>query len=88
MEKKAVSPFIRVKFIIMFIIQVKVTHMPKELMPKNLVVSFKDNKIIFELISPIGNSGIINLSNPSKEIYDTYLSLFTIRYFYASKPGE
>jgi hypothetical protein len=28
------------------------------------------------------------LSNPSKEIYDTYLSLFTIRYFYASKPGE
>jgi hypothetical protein len=65
-----------------------VTLMPKELMPKNLVVSFKDDNIIYELISPLGNSGITNLSNPSKEIYDTYLSLFTIRYFYASKPGE
>jgi hypothetical protein len=65
-----------------------VTMMPKELMPKNLVVSFKDDNIIYELISPFGNSGITNLSNPSKEIYDTYLSMFTIRYFYASKPGE
>lgn len=65
-----------------------VTLMPKDLMPKNLVVSFKDDNIIYELISPFGNSGITNLSNPSKEIYDTYLSLFTIRYYYASKPGE
>ena len=65
-----------------------VTLMPKDLMPKNLVVSFKNDNIIYELISPFGNSGITNLSNPSKEIYDTYLSLFTIRYFYASKPGE
>jgi hypothetical protein len=65
-----------------------VTLMPKELMPKNLIVSFKNNNIIYELISPFGNSGITNLSNPSKNIYDTYLSLFTIRYYYASKPGE
>jgi hypothetical protein len=65
-----------------------VTLMPKELMPKDLVVSFKDDNIIYELISPFGNSGITNLSNPAKEIYDTYLSLFTIKYFYASKPGE
>ncbi len=66
----------------------QVSKMPLEIMPKNLVVSFKDDNIIYELISPIGNSGIINLTNPSKEIYDTYLSLFTIRYFYSSKPGE
>jgi hypothetical protein len=65
-----------------------VTLMPKDLMPKNLIVLFKDDNIIYELVSPFGNSGIINLSNPSKEIYDTYLSLFTIRYYYASKPGE
>lgn len=62
--------------------------MPLELMPKSLVVSFKGDNIMYELISPIGNSGIINMSNPSKDIYDTYLSLFTIRYFYPSKPGE
>jgi hypothetical protein len=66
----------------------QVTRMPKEIMPKNLIVSFKDDKIIYELISPIGNSGIINLANPAKEIYDTYLSLFSIKYFYPSKPGE
>ncbi len=65
-----------------------ITLMPHELMPKSLVVSFKNDNIIFELISPFGNSGITNLSNPSKSIYDTYLSLFTIRYFYPSQPGE
>ena len=68
--------------------QGRVTHMPKELMPKNLIVSFKDDKIVYELISPFGNSGIINLANPSEDIYDTYLSLFTIKYFYPAKPGE
>ncbi|NSW95630.1 MAG: hypothetical protein HPY62_13060 [Bacteroidales bacterium] len=62
--------------------------MPKEIRPKNLVVAFKDDKIIYELISPVGNSGIVNLTNPSKDIYDTYLSMFTIKYFYPSKPGE
>lgn len=65
-----------------------VSHMPREIMPKSLVVSFKDDKIVYELISPFGNSGITNLANPSKEIYDTYLSLFTLKFFYPSKPGE
>jgi hypothetical protein len=61
---------------------------PKEVLPKNLIVSFKDNKILFEMISPIGNSGIVNLSNPSEDIYDTYFSLLTIKYYYAAKKGE
>jgi len=62
--------------------------MPKELMPRNLIFSFKNDKIIYQLISPVGNSGITNLCNPSKDVYDTYLSMFTIRYYYQSKPGE
>lgn len=61
---------------------------PKEIMPKDLVVTFKDDKILFEILSPFGNSGIINLSNPSEEIFDTYISIFTLRYFYAAEPGE
>jgi len=65
-----------------------VSNMPREIMPRSLIVSFKDDKILYELISPIGRSGIVNLTNPSKEIYDTYLSMFTIRYFYPSEPGE
>ena len=62
--------------------------MPKEVLPKNLIVSFKNNKMLFEMISSFGNSGILNLSNPEKEIFDTYFSLFTLKYFYAVQPGE
>jgi hypothetical protein len=62
--------------------------MPKEVLPKNLVVSFKDNKILYEMISSFGNSGILNLANPDKGITDTYFSLFTLKYFYAVQPGE
>jgi hypothetical protein len=60
----------------------------KEIMPKTLIVSFKDNKILFDISAPIGNSGILNLSNPEEGIYDTYISLFTWRYYYAAKQGE
>jgi len=62
--------------------------MPKDILPKSLIVSFKDDKILFEMSTPIGNSGIINLANPEKGIYDTYLSLFTLRMMYESTPGE
>ncbi|HZY25585.1 MAG TPA: hypothetical protein VFE71_07150 [Bacteroidales bacterium] len=62
--------------------------MPKEVLPKNLIVSFKNNKMLFEMISSFGNSGILNLSNPEKGIFDTYFSLFTLKYFYAVQPGE
>lgn len=62
--------------------------MPREVLPKNLVVSFKHNKILFEMISPFGNSGIQNLSNPDKGFFDTYFSLFTLKYYYSVQPGE
>jgi hypothetical protein len=61
---------------------------PKDVLPRNLIVSFKDNKILFEMVSPIGNSGILNLANPEKDIYDTYFSLFTIKYYYAAEQDE
>jgi hypothetical protein len=62
--------------------------MPKEIMPRTLIVSFKDNKILFDISAPFGNSGILSLSNPEKGIYDTYISLLTLRYFYAAQAGE
>ncbi|MDX9812887.1 MAG: hypothetical protein RBU28_10890 [Bacteroidales bacterium] len=61
---------------------------PREIMPKDLIVTFKEDNILFEIISPFGNSGIVNLSNPSEEIFDTYISIFTLKYFYAAEPGE
>jgi hypothetical protein len=60
----------------------------KDLMPRNLVVSFKNDKILFEIMAPIGNSGIVNLVNPDMSFYDTYISLFGTKYYYAAKPGE
>lgn len=62
--------------------------MPREVMPRNLIVSFKDDKILFDISSPFGNSGILNLSNPDSEIFDTYISLLSWRYYYSAKPGE
>jgi hypothetical protein len=64
------------------------SSLPKELLPKSLVVSFKDNKILFEITSPVGNSGIVNLVNPDLNLYDTYISFLGARHYYASKPGE
>jgi hypothetical protein len=62
--------------------------MPREVMPRNLVVSFKDDKILFDISAPFGNSGILNLSNPEKGIFDTYISLLSWKYYYAAKEGE
>lgn len=59
-----------------------------DFMPRTLVVSFKEDKILFDISAPIGNSGIMNLSNPEKGIFDTYISLLTMRYYYPAKPGE
>ena len=62
--------------------------MSAELKPRNLVVSFKDNKILFEILSPIGNQGIINIDNPKSKIYDTYVSMLGVRYYYPGSEGE
>jgi hypothetical protein len=62
--------------------------MPRELMPKNLIVSFKDDKILFDISAPIGKSGILNLSNPKEGFFDTYISMLSWRYYYSAQPGE
>jgi hypothetical protein len=61
---------------------------PKEVLPKTLIVYFKKDKLLFEMVSPFGNSGIINLTNPDEGIFDTYFSLFTLKYYYAAAEGE
>ena len=60
---------------------------PKELLPKNLVVSFKNDKVLFEMTG-LANSGIVNLSNPEKGIFDTYFSLPPLKLYYPCAPGE
>ena len=55
---------------------------------ENLIVCFKDNKILFNISAPFGNSGILNLSNPETGIFDTYINLLGFKYFYPANPGE
>jgi hypothetical protein len=61
--------------------------MPKEVLPQNLIISFKKDKILFEMTG-FGKSGILNLSNPDKGIFDTYFSIFTNRFYYEGQAGE
>jgi hypothetical protein len=60
---------------------------PKEFLPGNLVITFKDDKILYDM-SGIANSGIYNLTNPEKGINDTYFSIPPVRYYYAGEQGE
>lgn len=61
---------------------------PTEALPRNLIVSFKDNKILFEMTG-LANSGIINLTNPENGIFDTYYNFFGVKkYYYSGKEGE
>jgi hypothetical protein len=61
---------------------------PREFMPKHLIVCFKDNKILFDISAPFGNSGIMNLANPVNGIFDTYINFLGFKYFYPSGPDE
>ena len=60
---------------------------PKQFLPKNLIFSFKDDKILYDM-SGIANSGIFNLINPEKGIYDTYFSFPPVKFYYAGEAGE
>jgi hypothetical protein len=62
--------------------------LPKEIMPKKLIVSFKDDKILFDISAPYGNSWILNLANPKEGIFDTYISLLSWKYYHTAGPGE
>jgi len=42
------------------------------------VVSFNKDKILFEITIPIANQGIINIINPGKDIYDTYINMLGV----------
>ena len=62
--------------------------MADEFKPKTLVVSFKNDNILFEILSPIGNQGIVNIVNPEKKIYDTYINMIGVKYYYSGSPNE
>jgi hypothetical protein len=59
-----------------------------DIKPKTLVVSFNRNKILMEITIPIANQGIINIVNPEAKIYDTYINMLGVRYYFAGEAGD
>lgn len=51
-----------------------------DLLPKELVISFRNDLISTRLKTPIGNSGVTTVVNPRENIYDTYLNILAFKY--------
>ena len=59
-----------------------------DFLPKELVITFKNDLILTELKAPFGNSGLSTIINPKEHIYDTYLNLLSFKYYYEGTPKD
>jgi len=64
------------------------SSLPAEFLPKELVISFNDDRIYSNLKAPFGNSGISSVINPKENIYDTYLNMLSFKYYYEGTADE
>lgn len=53
-----------------------------DLLPRELVIAFRNDLINTRLKAPIGNTGITTVINPRENIYDTYLNLLSFKYYF------
>jgi len=58
------------------------------MLPNSLVVKFKQNKILMEIMTPIGNNGIFNIIDPEQGRIDTFLRLLGMKFCYTGIFGE
>lgn len=58
------------------------SRLSSDLLPKELVIAFRNDLISTSLKSPIGNSGITTVVNPGENIYDTYLNILAFKYYF------
>ena len=54
----------------------------KDLMPHEMVITFKNDKITTELKAPVGNIGISTITNPDLNIYDIYVNMMAFKFCY------
>jgi hypothetical protein len=64
------------------------SSLPVEFLPRELVISFNDDRIYSNLRAPFGNSGISSVTNPKEKIYDTYLNMLSFKYCYEGNGNE
>lgn len=60
----------------------------KELLPKELVILFRDDLVSTRLRAPVGNMGISTVINPPQKIFDTYLNILSFRYCFEGDGNE
>ncbi|MCU0376630.1 MAG: hypothetical protein MUC78_00060 [Bacteroidales bacterium] len=56
------------------------SSLPKDLLPRELTISFRNDLFHTELNAPFGNTGITTIINPKEGIYDTYLNMLSFKY--------
>lgn len=61
--------------------------LPVELMPNTMVVKFKSDKTLMEIITPIGNYGITNIIDPEANTLTTYINFLGFKYYYLGELG-
>jgi len=59
-----------------------------DFLPKELVISFRNDLFATELKAPFGNSGISSIINPKEHVYDTYLNLLSFKYYCEGTPRD
>lgn len=58
------------------------SSLPKDLLPRELTISFRNDLFHTELNAPFGNTGITTIINPKEGIYDTYLNMLSFKYYF------
>jgi len=62
--------------------------LPDELMPNSMVVTFKGNKTLMEISSPVGNNGVFIVNEPDKDRSRTFLRVLGMKYYYEGTANE
>lgn len=60
----------------------------ESLMPDNMVVRFSNNRILMEIVAPVGNNGIFTLIDQENNTMETFISLIGMNYVYRGVAGE
>ena len=64
------------------------SSLSSDLLPKELVVAFRDDLVNTRLKAPIGNTGITTVVNPAENIYDTYINILAFKYYFEGRNSE
>lgn len=66
----------------------RVGSVSEAMLPNMMVVKFKDNKILMEIMTPIGNNGVFNIIDPAQNRIDTFMRILGMKFCYIGEYGE